>query len=110
MDSERNNYFTKYLMLGGIDSAQRQFTGNEDFFERKKKKKDDSDEGEERDVIHKDGNRLSQDQQNRMRKGDRLRADANDVISYNPDVSKYYSPGAKGWVKGDFEGVVAGYL
>ena len=111
MDNERNAYFTKYLMLGGIDSVQRQFTGNEEPLQRKKKKKDDSDdERDEPDITHNAGNQLSTDQHNSLRKGDRVRAEANDVISCNPEVSRYYSPGAKGWVKGDFEGVVAGFL
>ncbi|KAJ9138458.1 Argonaute-binding protein 1 [Pleurostoma richardsiae] len=86
LDSERANYFTRYLMLGGIDSSQRQFTGtrNADF------------ETEDAGLGAEDIRTMA----------------ANDVIQGGGagGVSKYYNPSFPEHWDVDFEGVVAGFL
>lgn len=115
MDSERRDYFDKYLRMGGIDTSVRQFQGAANVLKGKKIQKTDADDDDDSgsdvdDIVREAAQQFSQEQKNHQEKDHRIHAAADTVISHDPRLTKFYTPGADGWVVGDFEGVAAGFL
>lgn len=83
LDPDNSMLFTKYLMLGGIDAQQRQFTGAGGI----------------------DASQLAD-----ATKSDKRAWAANDVIDRSSTTSRWYSPADPDHWDVDFEGVAAGFL
>jgi len=85
LDNERGQFFTKYLLLGGIDSTPRMFSGVA-------------------------GPNNLGDDEDRYTKSELRAMQANDLIFRSSTSSRFYSPdNSEDWDV-DFNGVVAGYL